>query len=517
MLEVSWEIVHRATVYIAEEMGVSLKRSAFSPNIRERMDHSCAVVDEEGRIVAQAEHIPVHLGSFKVGVQNVLSFIEREGIELEEGDMLVFNDPYISGTHLNDVGLLAPVFYQGRLVGYVVNKAHHVDVGGPMPGSLNPLAKTIYEEGVVIPLTKLVKKGEVNKEVISFVRENFKVPDFSIGDLNAQIASNRVGISRVRELFSKRKDVREAWEVSIRYGRELTLSRVREWRKGRYEAEDVLEWGDGFIKIRLSLEVREEGIVADFVGTDKQVEGPLNAVLGVTYSAVSFAIRSMVGEVPTNDGFYSLIKVIAEEGSLLNPRKPAAVGGGNVETSQRVADVTFLALSKALPGKVPAAGSGTMMNVMLGGIYKGKYWSYYETIGGGSGARPFKDGVSAVQNNMTNTLNTPIEVAERYYPLLFTSYRIREGSGGRGKFKGGEGIVRSFKVLGRTTMSLIADRFIKGPWGLEGGGEGKPGKAVITRDGREKEMPSKFTLSLEPGDEVILESPGGGGYGKEGS
>ncbi|MBW9141133.1 MAG: hydantoinase B/oxoprolinase family protein [Candidatus Aramenus sp.] len=509
-----WELVHRASVYIAEEMGASLKRSAFSPNIRERMDHSCAIVDEEGRIVAQAEHIPVHLGSFKVGVQNVLSYLQREGVELEDGDMVVFNDPYISGTHLNDVGLLAPIFYQGKLVGYVVNKAHHVDVGGPMPGSLNPFARTIYEEGVVIPPTKLVKRGEVNREVISFVRENFKVPDFSIGDLNAQIASNKVGIARVRELFSKYENVKESWEASISYGREMALSRIREWRKGRFEAEDVLEWGQGFLRVRLSLEVREDGVVADFTGTDRQVEGPLNAVLGVTYSAVSFAVRSMIGEVPTNDGFYSVVKVVAEDGSLLNPKKPSAVGGGNVETSQRVADVTFLALSKALPGKVPAASSGTMMNVMLGGMWKGRFWSYYETIGGGSGARPFKDGVSAVQNNMTNTLNTPIEVAEKYYPLLFTSYSIREGSGGKGKFRGGDGIVRSFKVLERATMSLIADRFVKGPWGLEGGEPGKQGRAVVKRKDKVEEMPSKFTVTLEPGDEVVLESPGGGGFGK---
>ncbi len=502
-----WEIIHKATSFIAEEMGVSLKKSALSPNIRERMDHSCAIVNEEGKIVAQAEHIPVHLGSFKIGVINVLNYLQKEGIDLEEGDSIIFNDPYISGTHLNDVGVLSPIFYEGKLVGYAINKAHHVDVGGPLPGSINPLAKTIYEEGVVIPPVKLTKKGSINEEVLNIIKENFKVPEFSLGDIKAQLSANRLGEERVKQLFAKYGDIRQSWEESIEYSRKLSLNSISNWKKGVYEAEDYLEW-DSSLPIRIRLEVGEKGIIADFEGTHEQIEGPLNAVFGVTYSAVSFAVRSMIGEVPTNDGFYSIIEVKAKEGTLVNPLKPAAVGGGNVETSQRIADVTFLAMSKFL--KVPAAPSGTMMNIMMGGIYKGKYWSYYETVGGGSGGRPCKDGVSAVQNNMTNTLNTPIEIAERQYPILFVEYRIREGSGGKGLYKGGDGIIRGFKMLSKAKISILADRFKIGPWGLEGGESGKPGRVTING----KEYPSKFTEEVNEGDLIIVETPGGGGYGK---
>ncbi|ARM76700.1 hydantoinase B/oxoprolinase family protein [Acidianus manzaensis] len=504
-----WEITHKATIYIAEEMGVYLKKSALSPNIRERMDHSCAIVSADGKIVAQAEHIPVHLGSFKIGVDNVLNYLEKEGMELEDGDAIIFNDPYISGTHLNDVGILSPIFYNSKLIGYAINKAHHVDVGGPLPASLNPNAKTLYEEGIVIPPTKIVKKGELNREIISIIKNNFKVPEVSLGDLKAQISANSLGIKRIKQLIEKDNNAINAWKESISYSKNLTLNKIKSWKRGTYQAEDYLEWKDNnLIKLKLNLEIKEDEIIADFSGTDKQIDGPLNAVLGVTYSAASFAIRSMISDVPTNDGFYQIIKINAPEGSILNPVKPAAVGGGNVETSQRVADVTFLALSKFLD--VPAASSGTMMNVMLGGIYRGKYWSYYETIGGGSGARPFEDGVSAVQNNMTNTLNTPIEIAERQYPIFFTRYQIREKSGGNGKYKGGDGIVRGFKLLSDGTLSILADRFKIGPWGLKGGDNGKTAKISIA--GKEIKD-SKFSTTINEGEEVIIETPGGGGYG----
>ncbi|QIW24572.1 5-oxoprolinase [Sulfolobus sp. S-194] len=501
---VSWEVINKATIFIAEEMGVTLKKSALSPNIRERMDHSCAIVDREGKIVAQAEHIPVHLGSFRIAVKNVLKFAE----ELKEGESLIFNDPYISGTHLNDVGILTPIYYESELIGYVINKAHHVDVGGPLPGSINPNAKTLYEEGIIIPPMKLTD------EVIKFIKENFKVPEVSIGDLNAQVSANKIGVIRVKQLIEKygKKEVLEGWDKSIDHTKSLVLQ--NSWKEGVYEAEDYLEFNDNLLNITLHLHVKNDKIVADFTGTHKQIDGPLNAVLGVTYSAVSFAIRSALNkDISTNEGFYSFIEVIAEEGSLVNPKKPAAVGGGNVETSQRIADVTFLALSRFLP-YIPAASSGTMMNVMMGGIYQGKYWSYYETIAGGSGARPNSDGVSAVHTNMTNTLNTPIEIAEMNYPIIFTSYKIRGGSGGKGFYKGGDGIIRSFKVLSPTRLSILADRFKTSPWGLNGGENGKPGKVYIIKKGEEIEMPSKFTIDLNEGDEVIIETPGGGGYSR---
>jgi len=509
----SWELIYRATVFVAEEAGVALKRSALSPNIRERMDHSVAVLDAEERIVAQAEHIPVHLGSFYVGVKNLFKTLEKEGVELEEGDAVATNDPYISGTHLNDVMVLTPVYRRGRLVAYVVNKAHHVDIGGPVPGSINPNARTIYEEGFVLPPVKIMRRGELNRELLSVWLANVKTPEVAAGDLNAQIAANREGARRVAELFDKYGGrVAEAWQRAVEYGRELTEREVERWPRGVYEAEDYLELRDRLLKIHVRLEVGR-CVKADYAGTDPQVEAPLNAVFGVTFAATAYPIRCLAGNVPTNEGFYSCVEVEAPEGTLLNPKKPAAVAGGNLETSQRVADVVFKALAAAMPERVPAAGSGTMMNIMMGGVYGGRYWSYYETIGGGTGGRPGKNGVSGVHVNMTNTLNTPVEIAERTYPLLFTAYRIREGSGGAGRWRGGDGIIKAFKVLAPTRLAILADRFKIGPWGLNGGGPGKPGRAYIKKpDGRVVELHSKTVVDLEPGDEVVIETPGGGGW-----
>ncbi|WP_291999226.1 hydantoinase B/oxoprolinase family protein [Caldivirga sp.] len=515
---ISWELVFRASVFIAEEMGVALRRSAFSPNIRERMDHSCAITDSEGNIVAQAEHIPVHLGSFRVGVKNILNWLNKEGVELGPGDVMLLNDPYISGTHLNDVMVMEPIYVDGKLVGYVVNKAHHVDVGGPIPGSINPSARTIYEEGLVIPPVKIMIKGELQRDILNIILSNFKTPETAIGDITAQLAANKVGVARVKELVDKYgvNDVINAWREGVEYGRKLTLMEISKWPRGIYEAVDYMELGDELLPIKVSVEVNERGIKADFNGTHEQVEAPINAVYGVTFSAVSFAIRSLMqGDIPTNEGFYGTINVMTPEGTLVNPRKPAPVSGGNVETTQRIADVVFRALAKALPDRVPAAGSGTMMNVMIGGsLPNGGYWAYYETIGGGTGGRPGKSGVSGVHVNMTNTLNTPIEIAERQYPLLFTGYRIREGSGGDGLYSGGDGIIRSFKVLTRARLSIMAERFKTRPWGLWGGNDGEPGEVLVKRgDGTVVKLPSKASIDLNPGDEVIIMTPGGGGYG----
>ncbi|MFP3484994.1 MAG: hydantoinase B/oxoprolinase family protein [Vulcanisaeta sp.] len=516
---VSWELVFRASVFIAEEMGVALRRSAFSPNIRERMDLSCAIVDSEGNIVAQAEHIPVHLGSFRVGVRNLLNWLGKEGVELGPGDVVMLNDPYISGTHLNDIMVMEPIYVEGRLVGYVVNKAHHVDVGGPVPGSINPSARTIYEEGLVIPPVKIVKGGELNRDLLNMVLSNFKTPETAMGDLTAQLSANRVGVARVRELMSRYgvEEVLRAWREGIEYGRKLSLLETSKWPEGDYEAVDYMELGEELLPIRVKVSIRNGLVSADFSGTHGQVEAPINAVFGVTFAAVSFVIRSLIGgDVPTNEGFYSIINVNAPEGTLVNPRKPAPVSGGNVETSQRIADVVFKALAQALPGKVPAAGSGTMMNVMIGGsLPNGGYWAYYETVGGGTGGRPGKPGVSGVHVNMTNTLNTPIEIAERQYPILFTAYRIREGSGGPGRYRGGDGIVRAFRVLMPARLSIMAERFRTRPWGLNGGGDGMPGSVTVIRsNGSVEKLPSKVTIDLGPGDEVIIETPGGGGYGQ---
>ncbi len=508
-----WEIIYKATEYIAEEVGVALKRSAFSPNIRERLDFSVAVVDSEGRIVAQAEHIPVHLGSLHVGIKNLLDYLSGE-VKLESGDVIVTNDPYISGTHLNDVTMISPVYYESKLVAYIVTKAHYVDVGGPAPASLNPYAKTLYEEGLVIPPVKLVKQGVLDREILNIILSNFKTPDYAIGDVNAQLAAHKIGELRVRELFQRYNNVFEAWSKAVNYARRLVELEYEKWPSGIYEAEDYLDWRDHLYRIKVKLEITSKSVIADFNDTEKQVEEPVNAVLGVTFAATAFSVRCVLGKnIPTNYGFYSTIIVKAPPGTLVNPVKPAPVGAGNLETSNRIADAVFLALAKALPGRVPAAASGTMMNLMIGGVYRGKYWSYYETIGGGTGGRPFKNGVSGVHVNMTNTLNTPIEIAEREFPVLFTEYRIREGSGGRGRFRGGDGIVRSLRVLAPATISIIASRFKTKPWGLEGGEPGLPARVTIKKtNGHVEEINSQST-TLEPGDEITIETPGGGGYG----
>jgi len=404
-------------------------------------------------------------------------------------------------------------------MGYVVNKAHHVDVGGPKPGSINPNARSIYDEGFVIPPVKVVEHGTLNREVTDVIESNFKAAATSLGDLQAQLAADRMGIKRVVELFEKNgaNSVNDAWSQVVTHGRQLTLKEMEGWPQDEVEAEDYLEWMEEMIPLRVKLRRGGPGIVVDFTGTSPQVKAPLNAVFGVTFSAVAFAIRCMLkADVPTNEGFYSTIDAIAPLGSLLNPLKPAPVSGGNLETSQRTADLMFRALAKLLPDKVPAAAQGTMMNLMMGGQnYDGKYWAYYETIGAGSGGRPGKAGVSGVHNNMTNTLNTPIEIAERVYPLTFTRYGIREGSHGRGKYPGGDGIVRAFKTKLDTQVSILSDRFIHGPWGLNGGEDGKPGRVTIARgDGRLENLPSKITVDLAPGDEVIIETPGGGGWGE---
>jgi len=517
---VSWELIYRASVFIAEEMGIVLRNSAFTHSIRERMDHSCAIVDPGGSIVAQAEHIPVHLGSFRVGVKNLLAWLDREGVDLDPGDAVILNDPYISGTHLNDVMIMEPAYIGDRLVGYVVNKAHNTDVGGPVLGSFNVGARTLYEEGLIIPPTRIKRRGEVQREVLNLVLSNFKVLEMSMGDIMAQLAANKVGVSRIVELASKYgiDSVLDAWGRSIEYGRRLSMLEVNQWPRGEYSATDYMELGDELIPISVTVEVTDHGVTADFTGTHEQVDSPINAVYGVTFSSVSFAIRSLMGrDIPTNEGFYSTINVTAPEGTLVNPRRPAPVSAGNVETTQRIVDVVFKALAEALPNRVPAASCGTMMNVIVGGTMPGRgFWAYYETVTGSVGARPGKHGVSAVHANMTNTLNTPIEILERSYPLVFTAYRIREGSGGDGKYRGGDGVVRSFKVLTPAKLTLIAERFRMRPWGLRGGEDGKPGAATLRKaNGSIVKLPSKVMIDLDPGDEVIFESPGSGGWGKK--
>ncbi|MGC8515452.1 MAG: hydantoinase B/oxoprolinase family protein [Thermoplasmata archaeon] len=515
-----WELIGKTSQFIAEEMGISLKRSAISPNIKERMDHSCAILDRSGRIAAQAEHIPVHLGSFKIGSMNLLGWIRSNRIKLSEGDMMITNDPYITGTHLNDVMLLAPVFHEEAICAYVVNKAHIVDVGGPVFGSLNPNAKNLFQEGMIIPPVKLVKNGKIDSEILSIILSNFKEPSTALGDINAQIAANRSGIARIREMLVEYgiKAVLQGWKDAMNHSRKLAMSGISGWKHGSFYATDTLEAGNSSILLKLRLDISDDCISADFSGSSSELELPLNAVKGVTFSAVAYAVRSaMNSDIPTNDGLYSILKVYAPEGSLLNPEIPFPVSGGNVETTQRIADVVHHALGESAGTEIPSASSGTMFNVMMGGPRgKGKFWSYYETIGGGNGAGKGRNGESGVHSNMTNTMNTPIEVAEREYPIFFTSYKIRKNSGGTGTWKGGDGIIRSFRAKEACTISVLADRFVNPPYALAGGKSGKTGMVYIIHEGKRKRYPSKFTADLAPGDEVIIFTPGGSGYGRKG-
>lgn len=512
-----WELVSKATEFIAEEMGVALQRSALSPNIRERMDHSCAVVAPSGAIVAQAEHIPVHLGSFKVGVEQLLAALRSTSSEPGRREMILVNDPYITGTHLNDLMVLAPVHWRGSLVGFVTNKAHHVDVGGSVPGSLNPRAGDLFGEGVVVPPTTIVRASRLDAGAFRILGSNVRDPEVARGDLEAQIAANRMGVARVRDLFDRfgKALVERSWEESRSRVSATVARALGRMRHGRFSAADAVELGPRMLPIRVSLRVSGAGVLADFQGTSEQVAAPLNAVLGVTYSATAFAVRAALAMTfPTNAGFYDRVQVRAPPGSLVNPDRPAPVSGGNVETSQRIADVVLEALAPSVPHPIPAASSGTMMNIMVGGRRaSGRRWAYYETIGGGSGGRSSGNGVSGVHTNMTNTLNTPVEVAEKEYPLLFTSYALRPGSGGVGRFRGGDGLVRGFRLLEPATVSVISDRFYRGPPGRDGGASGRPGRVRLRFRNREKQMPSKFTVDLEPGAEIIVETPGGGGFG----
>jgi N-methylhydantoinase B len=513
------EVARHSLTYISEEMGIALRRSAYSPNIRERADHSCAVLDSKGKTIGQAEHIPVHIGSFSLGLKSTLEFLDDEQIETNPGDMFIVNDPYISGTHLNDVTLIRPVFLDQRMVGYTANKAHHVDVGGKSPASINPLAKRLDDEGIVITPTKLMQKNILRNDVVETLSGQVRMPEMTLGDLRAQVAANILGERRLLELVTKigLDAFSNACDAILDQTYRLALAQYAKMPKGAWKGEDWVELNDDLLAIRELVTMRENGVVANFTGTTRQVEAPLNAVLGVTTAAVTFAVRTvMPEEMPLNDGFNRTIRIIAPEGTIVNPTKPAPVAGGNLETSQRIVDTTYRALSQAIPYRIPAASHGSMNNLMMGGTHPrtGKTWAFYETIGGGYGGRPGADGVDAVQVNMTNTLNTPIEVMEHYYPVRFKEYKIRDLSGGFGQWRGGMGIERTFTAQERISITVLGDRNRIRPSGLAGG---LPGEAseyfVIKADGQQISLKSKDTAQLEPGDTAIIRTAGGGGYG----
>jgi len=502
----------------AEEMGAALGRSASSANIKERRDYSCAVFDDRGRMIAQAAHIPVHLGSMPLSVEAAL----RRG-PLEPGDAVLVNDPYEGGTHLPDITLVLPVFLPGerRARFHVANRAHHADVGGMSPGSL-PLSTEMVQEGVRIPPVKIVRRGEVQTDLWRLVCANVRTPLERQADLEAQLGAAHAGARRVIELAGRAG----ASELTAYCGHLLDYAErgveavLRGIRPGRYTFEDALD-DDGHggppIPIKVAVSVRGGRATIDFAGTASQVEGPLNAVYSITLSAVLYAFRCLAGrDLPTNGGCLRPLTVTAPEGSLVNCRYPAAVSSGNVETSQRITDVLFGALGKALPGRLPAASYGTMNNVLIGGTAPdGSPFAYYETLGGGHGAGPSWDGASGMQAHMTNTLNTPIEAFEHLFPMRVTRYALRRASGGQGLRRGGDGLVREIELLVPATVTVISERRKRAPWGAAGGGDGARGRnARVTARGRVEPLPGKFQQRFEAGDRLVVESPGGGGYGR---
>lgn len=518
-------VIRSALAYACEEMGIAVRNAAYSPNIKERLDHSCALFDRRGRMIAQAEHIPVHLGSLPWGLRETLRTIALRGESLAPGEQWIVNDPYISGTHLNDVTVIKPVFAEmggePRLVGFAANKAHHTDVGGKVPGSISTDARELCEEGLILPPLRVVRDELLVAEIVALLRANSRTPEARSGDLAAQVAGNVIGERRLLELFARYGEaiVEDALESTLAASEALLREALRALGDGEACVEDVLEPPDGGALLRIAARVRIEAgaLHVDYAGTHAQVAYPLNAVFGVTLSGVHYAVRCMTGDdIPMNDGCFRPVSVRAPAGCLLNPVRPAPVGGGNVETSQRNADVMLRAFSRLAPGRVPAQSSGTMANVMAGGVRDGgTAWAMYETIGGGMGARPGLDGIDGIHTHMTNTLNTPVEALERSAPLRITRYQFAEGTGGRGEYRGGCGLVRGFMLTeGSATFSLLAERQRVAPEGADGGGPGSCGVHALVRAGDvARPLPAKCTVRLEAGDEIVVQTPGGGGFG----
>jgi N-methylhydantoinase B len=534
---VTLEIYRALYTSVAEEMGIALRRTAHSPNIKERRDYSCAVFDASGRVVAQGDHMPVHLGSMPMAVAAAL----RE-VHLEPGDVVALNDPFAGGTHLPDVTLVAGVFEakaeggrtkneeSGRKknslhpIFYVANRAHHADIGGGSPGSMG-MAADIYGEGLRIPPVHLMRGGRMNEDVLKLLLANVRGADERRADFAAQTGSLKTGAARLLEIVARR-GAREAASYAAHlnsYAARMMRARIASIPDGVYAAEDALD-DDGVsvepCLLRVSVSVKGARARIDFAGSAPQVAGPVNAVEAITVSAVAYVFRCLLGaeEVPASAGLMEPIEVVAPRGSIVNALPPAPVAGGNVETSQRIVDVLFKALAQALPEEIPAASQGTMNNLTIGGVDErtGREFAYYETIAGGMGARPAHAGLSAVHTHMTNSLNTPVEALEYAYPLRVRAYAIRENSGGRGKTRGGCGVVREIETLVDARMALLADRRRRAPYGLAGGAAGRTGRdSIISRDGRTRPLKSKGSHELKAGDRVRIETPGGGGHGED--
>nr|ART40524.1 L767 [uncultured bacterium] len=528
------EIYRALYTSVAEEMGIALRRTAFSPNIKERRDYSCAVFDRKGQVIAQGDHMPVHLGSMPMAVAAAL----RE-VDLQPGDVVALNDPFAGGTHLPDVTLVMPVtsnqlsvvhkskipranpVRQPAILFYVANRAHHADIGGATPGSMG-LTTDIYGEGIRIPPIRLVRNGTIDNDVMGLILANVRGKAERQADFKAQIGSLVTGANRLCEIVARRgkRETAEYGQHLIDYSARLMRHAIARIPNGEYEAEDFLD-DDGIsdrrVMIRVRINIKGDEARIDFSGSSPQVAGSINSVEAITISAVTYVFRCLLGsDVPASAGLMEPIKVYAPPRTVVNAVHPAAVAGGNVETSQRIVDVLFRALARALPDRIPAASQGTMNNLTIGGFdaRTGSEFSYYETVAGGMGARPTQDGLSGVHTHMTNSLNTPAEALEYAYPLRVQEYSLRRASGGEGKHRGGDGVVREIETLVPARMSLLADRRKHAPYGLAGGKPGKTGRDTIIRQGKRKRIAAKGSWELEPGDRVRIETPGGGGFGR---
>ena len=524
---VTLEVIRNAAAAISEEMNATLIRTSYSPNIKERRDCSCAIFDAEGRMVSQAENMPVHLGAMPFSVAAALERFPPD--ELSPGDAVLVNDPFHGGAHLPDLTLVTPVFVGGEsLIAFAANRAHHADVGGSQAGSVAADSTEIYQEGIRIPPVKLYEGGEPNEDVFELLLANVRTPDERRGDLRAQQAANETARRRVAELAETygKETFTDAISALQDYAERRMCAEIEALPDGSYGFEDVLDddgRGNEDLPIRATVTVDGDAIGVDFTGTADQTEGPVNAVFAVTASATYYAIRCVTDpEIPPNHGAYRPIEIDAPEASLVNASPPAAVVGGNLEASQRITDTLLGALAEIAPERVVAGCQGTMNNVTFGGTdpRDGRPYAFYETQAGGFGGRSGADGMDAVHVHMSNTLNTPAEVLQTAYPLAVQRYELREDTGGAGQFRGGLGVRRDVEVCDHeATFSLLADRRRHAPYGIEGGEDGARGDDRLVRggagdgDGTEESLPPKTTRDLEPGDVVSIRTPGAGGYG----
>lgn len=514
------EVIRGGLEYIAEEMGIILRNAAYSTNIKERMDHSCALFDYKGRMLAQAEHIPVHLGAMPIAVKSIE---EKFAGEIFSGDSFILNDPYLGGTHLPDITIITPIFSKNELVGYSVSRAHHNDIGGMTPGSMPGNATEIFQEGLRIPPVKFATSGKINKDILDLIMTNSRTPKIRKGDLMAQLSSNWTGEKRLQELIEQKgmETYKLAVDDILNYSEKRFLAILNNFPESEAVGKDYMD-GDGIddklVELVVNVKLTKKHVTFDFTGTAEQVKGAINCPYAVTLSGSYYVLRAITDPtIPANEGLYRHLSVIVPEGTVLNARSPAAVVGGNVETSQRIVDTLLKAFSKILPDRIPAASQGTMNNLIIGGTNQsGQPFTFYETIGGGAGGRPTKDGIDGIHSHMTNTMNTPIEEIEVRYPLIVEKYAFRENSCGMGRFRGGLGIIRQFRTKVPVVVSLLGERQKVAPWGLAGGKNGKNGKYYIkTPDGKTEFLPGKTTTQMGTDEVIIIETPGGGAWGEQ--